>query len=126
VTYPDLPNSRFVFDTTVQATGPRKWSTEIHVTGEYDGPTEIVSVRDYQVRWRTDGKSLIERGRAVLQTATGQAVRTEWQSVFVPKRAAFDAFPKAGEVANVEYSPFHLNGNTMSYEWHGTVEALRE
>ena len=123
VTYPDHPNSTFVFDTEVRAIGGGQWSTNLRVTGTYDGPTDIVSVRDYQVNWTTDGKTLAERGRATLLSASGDAVRSEWTSTITPLAPDLAAFPVAGEVANVSYSPFELAGDTMSYEWEGSVQA---
>ena len=46
VTYPDHPGSQVVFETEVTAGSKTQWSTEIEVTGTYDGPTDVVSVQD--------------------------------------------------------------------------------
>ena len=121
LTYPDYPNSQIVFDTEVKAVSEREWSTIINISGKYDGPTDIVAVRDYTVMWTTDGKTLLEKGSATLQRGTGDSVRSEWSSSIVPKERRFDKFPSAGEMLRVTFSPLRVDGNKMSYDWHGTV-----
>jgi hypothetical protein len=122
VSYPDFPKSQVVFDTQVTAVGA-EWSTQITISGSYDGPTDVVAVRDYQVEWTTDGKTLFEKGTAVLVLSSGGSVRSRWSSSIVPDQPRFANFPRGGETINVTFSPFKIDGNKMSYEWEGTVRA---
>jgi hypothetical protein len=122
VSYPEFPKSQVVFDTEVTAAGA-EWSTKIMVSGTYDGPTDIVAVKDYQVAWTTDGKSLFEKGTATLELSSGGSVRSVWSSSIVADKPRFARFPREGETINVTYSPFKIEGNKMSYEWEGTVGA---
>jgi hypothetical protein len=123
LSYPEYPNSQIVFDTEVTAISPKEWSTTIAISGTYDGPTDFVAVKDYQVSWTTDGKTLLEKGRATLERASGDSVRSEWSSSIVPKEPRLEKFPSGGETLNVTFSPLKVAGNKMSYEWQGTVRA---
>jgi len=123
VSYPEFPDSQLVFETEVKAVGKTEWSTKIAVSGTYNGPTDIASIRDYQLDWTTDGQSLSEKGSATLMTLTGKSVRSNWTSTIVPAKPQFERFPKGGEIVNVTFSPFKINGNEMSYDWHGTARA---
>lgn len=121
VTYPDYPKSKIVFDTTVKAVSETEWSTEIGVSGRYDGPTDVVGAEDYRVEWRSDGKALHERGTATLRLRSGEGVRTAWTSIITTDSQALAAFPQQGEIVDVEYTPFEVDGGKMSYEWTGSV-----
>ena len=121
VTYPEFPKSQIVFETEVSAVSDKSWSTKIAVSGTYDGPTDVVEVRDYQVEWTTDGKTLFEKGSATLQLSSGRSIRSLWSSSVVPSAPNFGKFPAAGETVKVSYSPFKIEGNSMSYDWKGTV-----
>jgi hypothetical protein len=99
------------------------WSTQINVTGRYFGPTDVVDVSYYHAVWTTDGKVLTENGTAVLLLSSGGSLRTIWTSFITPATPHFNGFPQQGEVINVSFSPFKINGNRLSYEWHGTVAA---
>jgi hypothetical protein len=123
VTYPDFPTSHLDFDTRVKAVSGTEWSTEMNIKGNYDGPTDIVGVRDYQVAWTSEGKTLIEKGSATLLRGSGGEVRSVWKSSIVSTGKTRRALPGSGETVRVTYTPFQLKGNTMSYDWHGTVEA---
>lgn len=111
-----------VFDTEVTAVG-REWSTKIAISGMYDGPTDVVAVKDYQVEWTTDGKTLFEKGTSTLVLSSGGSVRSLWSSAIVPNEPRFAEFPPGGETINVTVSPFKIDGSKMSYEWEGTVRA---
>ncbi|MGB6363748.1 MAG: hypothetical protein WBG64_13845 [Thermoanaerobaculia bacterium] len=121
VTFPDFPDSELVLDVEVTATSPSEWITEMTINGTYDGPTDFVSKKDYQLDWATDGKSLIESGSATLESASGEAVRSTWSSVITPA-GGLEGFPAAGEVVTVSISPFQVEGDSMTYEWEGTVQ----
>ncbi len=123
LSYPEYPTSQVVFDTEVTAVSGKEWSTTIAISGTYDGPTDVVAVKDYQVVWTTDGKTLFEKGSATLERASGGSVRSEWSSSIVPKEVRLDKFPRGGETLNVTFSPLRVDGNKMSYEWRGTVRA---
>jgi len=125
VTYPDFPKSHLDFDTRVRAVNGAEWSTEMTITGNYDGPTDIVGVRDYQVAWTSNGKTLLEEGSAVLLRASGPEIRSAWKSSIEPTGKTWRTLPPSGEIVRVTYSPFRVEGNTMSYDWHGTVEAAK-
>lgn len=123
LTYPEFPASQIVFDTDVSATGAEEWSTKIEISGNYNGPTDVVAVRDYQLTWTTDGKTLLEDGTATLELASGGSVRSVWSSLITPDEPRFEEFPREGETIKVTFSSFKIDGNEMSYEWEGTVEA---
>ncbi len=123
LSYPEFPNSEVVFDTEVTALRDSEWSTKITISGTYDGPTDVVSVRDYQLEWTTDGKTLFEKGSATLVLSSGRSIRSIWSSSIVPDKPRFERFPSGGETVNVTFSPFKIDGNQMSYEWHGAVRA---
>ncbi len=121
VSYPDYPKSQLVFDVDVRAVSASEWFTDLIVSGAYDGPTDIVSARDYQVTWIIEGKTLSEKGSATLGLSSGGSVRSTWSSSIVPAREDFVKFPSAAEIVRVSISPFRIDGNRMSYEWKGTV-----
>lgn len=93
------------------------------ISGTYDGPTDVVAVKEYQLDWSTDGKTLFEKGSATLVLSSGRSVRSIWSSSIVPDKPNFERFAKGGETANVTFSPFKIDGNQMSYDWLGTVGA---
>lgn len=126
LTYPQFPRSRLVFDTEVKAISASEWTTELRVSGTYDGPTDVVSVKDYQIAWTTDGRTLFEKGSSTLVLTSGRTVRSEWSSSIFPKGRNFRGFPSVGEVVQVSYSPFKIDGKKMTYDWEGTVKAQRK
>jgi hypothetical protein len=126
VTYPDFPKSRIVFETNVRAVKEREWSTSIRIDGTYDGPTDVIAVRDYQIVWTTDGKKLFEEGSAKLLLASGGTVQSRWTSEIAPTQPNFGKFPRDGELVRVAYSNFEIRDKTMSYVWEGTVEARKK
>jgi hypothetical protein len=121
VSYPEFPRSRLVFDADVTALSASEWSTDLTVSGTYDGPTDIVGVRDYEIDWTASGKTLLEKGRATLVTSSGRSIRSEWSSTITAKDGGLRGFPSAGEVVSVSISPFKVEGSKMSYTWQGTV-----
>lgn len=106
----------------VKATRESAWDTNITINGTYDGPTDVTSVRDYQVTWNSDGKSIHESGSAMLVLKSGGNVRQIWESTITPAHGV-SKFPKAGERIDVSVSPLQIDGNKMSYSWEGTVRA---
>jgi len=123
VSYPEFPKSEVVFETEVRAVRDAEWSTKITISGTYDGPTDVVSVKDYQLEWTTDGKTLFEKGSATLVLSSGRSIRSVWSSSIVPDAGRFERFPSGGEIVNVTFSPFKIDGNQMSYEWQGEAQA---
>lgn len=104
-----------------------KWATNIWLNGTYNGPTDIVANREYQIRWRVEGKKLYESGVATLESSSGEFVRQVWSSIITPggpngkAPPALRRFPSDGELIEAAISPFKIDGNKMSYEWTGTV-----
>lgn len=121
VSYPDYPGTRLVFNTRVSRVSDREWSTTIEISGTYDAPADVIGVDDYQVAWTHDTTGLRETGSATLRLASGSRVRTTWVSTITMDQSGLGRFPDSGEVARVEYSPFAIEGNRMSYTWSGTV-----
>ena len=121
MSYPEFATSRLVFEADVTALNPSEWSTDLTVTGTYDGPTDIVGVRDYEIDWTVSGKTLLEKGRATLVTSSGRSIRSEWSSTITAKDGGLRGFPPAGEIVSVSISPFKVEGSKMSYTWQGTV-----
>jgi len=107
-------------EATVTAASDSGWVTTMTINGTYDGPTDFVAKKDYQLTWTTDGEQLMESGSATLESASGQSVRCAWSST-ISSEGGFDEFPEAGEVINLTISPFQIEDNRMTYEWEGTV-----
>jgi hypothetical protein len=124
VTYPDFPGDQLVFNADVTATSASQWSTQLTVNGTYNGPTHIAAVRDYHITWTRDGTTIFEQGSATLLVqpgSIGAPVATQWTSTITPKNNDLSRFPAEGESINVTYTPFRISGNSMSYDWTGTV-----
>ena len=121
ISYPDFPESKIVTDAQVKAVSNSEWDTNITVNGTYNGPTDVVAVKDYQVKWTQNGKEITESGSATLQLASGKSVRQVWSSTITPQQT-FDKFPTGGEEITISISPFQIDGNKMSYKWDGTVK----
>lgn len=122
ISYPDLPGSKIVTNAQVKAISDSEWDTKITINGTYNGPTDIVSTKDYQLIWTTDGKNILESGSATLELSSGGSVRQVWTSTITPEHG-FDKIPPAGELITISISPFQIDGNRMSYKWEGTVKA---
>jgi hypothetical protein len=125
ISYPEFPESQIVVDVQVAAASDSEWGTNITVNGTYNGPTDIVSTKDYQLIWTTDGEKLLESGTATLELSSGGSVRQVWSSTIILEEG-FNKFPPAGELISVSISPFKIDGNSMSYEWEGTVKEQSE
>jgi len=121
ISYPDFPESKIVTDARVKATKSSEWDTSITINGTYNGPTDIVSVKDYQLIWTTDGKNILESGSATLELKSGGSVRQVWTSTITPEHG-FDKFPQAGELITISISPFQIDENGMSYKWEGMAK----
>ena len=122
ISYPDFPGSQIVTNAQVKAATNSQWDTNISINGTYNGPTDVVSVKDYQLVWTSDGKSILESGSAALELKSGGSVRQVWKSTITPA-SGIDKFPQAGELITVSISKFQISGNKMSYTWEGTVKA---
>jgi hypothetical protein len=123
ITYPDFPESKIVTDGMVQAPRNSEWDTTININGTYNGPTDIISVKDYKLIWTTDGNNILESGSATLELNSGKSIQQVWESKITPEKK-LDNFPKSGESATISFSPFVIDGNKMSYKWEGTVKVL--
>ena len=126
VSYSEFPKSSLVFETRVTRTGAAEWTTSMKVSGTYDGPTDVIGVENYQIKWSTDSKTLREEGSATLKLSSGADVRTTWVSSITPDEPSFGGFPSAGEAVRVTYSAFRIDGKTMRYDWSGTVEPAQK
>lgn len=124
ISYPDFPESKIMTDAQVKATRNSQWDTTITINGTYNGPTDIISVRDYHLAWNAEGKNILESGSATLVLASGGSVRQVWSSTITPEQG-FDKFPQSGESITISISPFQIDGSSMSYKWEGTVKAGR-
>ena len=125
ITYPDSSGSQIVTNAQVKAVKDSEWDTNITINGTYNGPTDVVGVKDYQVTWTSDGKNILESGSATLELKSGGSVRQVWKSTITPERP-FEKFPPAGELITVSISPLQIDGNKMSYKWEGTVKTQRK
>ena len=121
ISYPDFPGSQIETNARVKAVRDSEWDTDITINGTYNGPTDVVSVKDYELTWTTDGKSILESGSATLELKSGGTVRQVWKSTITPEQR-LDKFPPSGELITVSISPFQIEGNSMSYKWEGRVE----
>jgi len=122
ITYPDFPDSKIETNAQVKAVRNSEWETSLTINGKYTGPSDVVSAKDYQINWTTDGKNILESGSVTLELKSGGSVRQIWSSTITPERA-IEKFPQSGELINITISPFQLDGNKMSYKWEGTVKA---
>jgi hypothetical protein len=127
ISYPEHPESLIVLDVQVAA-NKSEWTTDITISGKYDGPTDIIACQDYQINWIINGNKILESGIAILESSSRKAVRQVWSSIITPKvrfgriPRIFRKFPSDGELLRASISPFKIDGNTMSYEWEGSVE----
>jgi hypothetical protein len=124
ISYPDFPESKIVTDAQVRAVRDTEWDTNITIDGTYNGPTDIVSTKDYQLIWSIDGKNILESGSTTLELSSGGSVRQIWSSTITPDQD-FDRFPSSGQLINIHISPFEIEGNSMSYKWEGTVKVKK-
>jgi hypothetical protein len=125
ISYPDFSGSQIVTNAQVKAVKDSEWDTTITINGTYNGPTDVVAVKDYQLLWTTDGKNILESGSATLELKSGGSVRQVWKSTITPERP-FEKFPQAGELITISISPLQIDGNKMSYKWEGTVKPQRK
>jgi hypothetical protein len=121
LSFPQYPNSSITFDTDVTAASATEWETNLNISGTYDGPTDVVSVQDYEVNWTVDGNTLLETGSATLVLSSGGTVRSEWSSSITAEGQDFRGFSPSGQLVRVTYSPFRIDADSMSYDWEGTV-----
>jgi hypothetical protein len=126
ITYPEFPASLIVLDVQVKVDRNSEWATSICINGTYDGPTDIISCKNYQIKWTVESTKLLESGVAILEVASGKPLRQIWSSIITPEKQfgkrAFDRFPAEGELISASISPFQIDGNRMSYDWEGTVQ----
>lgn len=104
----------------VAAVTETDWESTITIDGSYLGPVDIVRKKDYRLVWSAEGSTLLEMGSANLVTSTGDIVKSTWSSTIIPEKE-FVRFPDAGELIDITISPFRIDGNSMSYDWEGTV-----
>jgi hypothetical protein len=127
VSYPDHPDALVLFDVAVEARGSA-WATTIYLSGMYDGPTDVVANKGYEVGWMVDRRRLLESGSAELELSSGELLRQRWTSIITPMTksgrtpAVFKRFPSEGELVEVSVSPFEVRGQSMTYRWEGTVK----
>ena len=120
ISYPDFPGSEIVTNAEVKAVKDSEWNTDVSINGNYNGPTDVISVKNYQLEWTSDGKNILETGSSELESKSGGALRQIWKSTITPARGV-DKFPRSGEKITVSVSEFKVEGNKMSYKWDGTV-----
>ena len=121
ISYPDFPDGQLETNAQVKAVRNSEWDTNITINGTYNGPTDVVSVKDYELTWTNEGKSILESGSATLVLSSGGSVRQVWSSTITPEQG-FEKFPPAGQLITISISPFQIDGNSMSYKWEGTVK----
>jgi hypothetical protein len=126
VSYPDFPESLILFDVRVAVAAESEWVTDVFINGMYNGPTDIIASNNYKLTWVADGPKLLEMGSASLELSSGKHMRQVWSSIITPEQGSDGArrlakFPSVGEVITAKISPFKLDGNSMSYDWEGTV-----
>lgn len=102
-----------------------EWVTELEVSGTYDGPTDFVASRGYRIWWTHDEARVLERGVALLERSSGELVASEWESTIESDARRLNGFPRSGQVGRITISPFAMDGNTMTYEWKGSMETMR-
>lgn len=122
ITYPDFPESEIVTEAQVKAVSDSEWETTITINGTYDGPTDVISTKEYRLEWTADGKNILESGSATLELSSGETLRQVWRSTITPDNS-YDKFPEPGELITISISPFQIDGNRMSYNWEGEVRS---
>jgi hypothetical protein len=116
-----------LFEVAVEARGS-EWPTTMYVNGTYTGPTDIIACKNYQLGWVVDGDRLLESGSVELELSSGEFLRQQWSSIITPVTksgrppAALKRFPPEGQLIDVSISPFEVRGESMEYEWAGTVK----
>ena len=92
--YPEHPESLIVLNVQVRAISSSEWVTNISINGTYNGPTDIVLCKDYQLKWIVNGHSVLELGTSLLEDSSGKSVRQVWSSMITPRKTA-GKFPPA-------------------------------
>ncbi len=132
VTFPDYPDAKVDFAASVRAAdipdsfeSPCQdvWTTDIEISGDYRGPTDVTGIEAYELTWTSDGKTLTEVASADLLIVTGEVVHTEWTSAIVVTEGELAAMPDGGETATITFTKFVETEDTLSYEWEGEVLA---
>lgn len=132
LTFPDYPDSKVEFSTQVRAADipdtfespcQAVWTTDIEISGDYTGPTEVVGIEGYELTWTSDGRTLTEVASADLLIVTGEVVHSEWTSTIVVTEGELAAMPDGGETATITFDKFVVTDDSLSYEWEGEVLA---
>ncbi len=80
-----LPGSVIQVNSTVSNSGGgADWVSNSVISGTYNGPTDIVGVRDYSVTWLPSSSpgEFFEAGTVVLERATGDTLIMQFASIF--------------------------------------------
>jgi hypothetical protein len=59
ISYPDFPESKIVTDAQVKAIRNSEWDTKITVNGTYNGPTDVIAAKDYQLVWSETTRQIL-------------------------------------------------------------------
>ncbi len=80
-----LPGSVIQVNSTVSnAGGGADWVSNSVISGSYNGPTDIVGIRDYSITWLPSSSpgEFFEAGTVVLERATGDTLIMQFASIF--------------------------------------------
>ena len=80
-----LPGSIVQINSTVtNSGGGSDWVSNSVISGNYNGPTDIVGIRDYSVTWLPSSSpgEFFEAGTVVLERATGDTLIMQFASIF--------------------------------------------
>ncbi|MCA9272602.1 MAG: hypothetical protein KDA31_06105 [Phycisphaerales bacterium] len=112
-----LPGSILQIDSTVtNSGGGADWISNSVISGTYNGPTDIVGIRDYSITWlpsSTPGE-FFEAGTMVLERATGDTLILQFASIFSGL---------ANDLSEPQFGTGAFNtsfdGTTLLLEWDG-------
>ena len=121
-TWPSLPGSS-ITATGVVATVGANMTYTMNLSGTYAGPTDLIGVVSYQVRWRQgQNGTLLEEGSAIVQRSGGATLQVNIQTVYGGVSGTLAANQVGSATANeltfdVGTGQYHLNWSaTQSLE----------
>lgn len=112
-----LPGSVIQIDSTVSnAGGNADWVSNSVISGTYNGPTDIVGIRDYSITWLPSSSpgEFFEAGTVVLERATGDTLIMQFASIF--SGLANDLQEPQFGIGTFNTS---FDGTTLTLDWDG-------
>lgn len=117
ISYPDYPGSSLQTVGNVTTTG-NALSYTMQVSGNYDGPTDLTQVTNYEATWESGtGDTLDEQGGAVIHREGGGSFQDEWITSYSAGGAALPGY----EDVKIIYQTQDFSGTQLDLVWVAQV-----